>query len=84
LLGNQSQYQAASDVYNRDLANKTNQYGMISDLANIGAQGRGAIGSGYQNLTSTLSDLEMQKANAAAAAAAAKNQNTGLLSWLGF
>jgi hypothetical protein len=83
LLGNQSQYQTAGDTYNRDLANKTNQYGMISDLANIGATGRNAIGTGYQNLTSTLSDLEMQKANAKAAAAAAKNQNTGILSWLG-
>jgi hypothetical protein len=76
-------YGQLTDSYNRQATNKQNKYGMISDLANVGMTARQQNADATTGYYGAISDIGMQQANAAAAAAQSKNDNNGLLSFLG-
>jgi len=74
-------YGVLTDSYNRQAANKANKYGMISDLANLGATGRQDLSKAMTGYYGSMADIGMQQANAYAASQQAKQG--GLLSRLG-
>jgi hypothetical protein len=82
-LESANKYGMLTDSYDRQRANKTNKYGMISDLSNVGLGARNRNADVTMDYYGTIGDIEMQKANAAAAAQQSKSDNGGLLNWLG-
>lgn len=78
------QYGQLTDAYNRQVANKQNQYATIGDVVNYGMQGRQNNVNAMGSYSDASSDVSLQRGNAYAAASAAKGENTGLIKWLGF
>lgn len=87
-VGNQQaqnalQYQYLTDAYNRQLANKQSQYGMLSNLVDLGMGATQNYSNALGGYYGTMSDLGIQQANAQAAGIGALNQQNTLLGQIG-
>lgn len=80
---NTQNYQHRQDAYNRQKEQKTNKYGMIGDLANIGMTARQGNIDATTGYYGSLADIGLQQANAKAAGAADRASKNTLLGQIG-
>jgi hypothetical protein len=76
-------YGLMTDAYGRQLADKTNQYGMIGDLVNIGTSARSGLSQGVNNYYDSMADLYVQGGNAKAASSQQMGDNNSLMGMIG-